>query len=817
MEEQGQHQDQNKNVIVDYKKIVKTGLKVDFHIHSIASKYKDGRRVDKSTIENIETLIKQLNRQGINMCAISDHDNFDYELYKRLKLEENSGSIKKVFPAVEFSVVYDNSVLHVITVFNDEDEEKIKSIQNELFDTNKNAPLYDKEEKHAFSEEAFLSILRKINIDVIMIAHQKETLSSRIVRNHDAKTVGNEKFAELVFLDYFEAFEFKNKRNEIFNKYYIEKNKEKYGDNTLRFITGSDCHEWNRYPEEDETFSFTYLKCLPTFRGLAMAVTNTKRINYINNFFSNSTKCLNEIDIKIDAQEYHIPLSKGINVIIGDNSIGKSLMIHKLTDYKFLRDEKLKNSYEEYLKNKNTEIKSIIPKEIISKFDGQGAIRAMFENKTFDADGFINGFFPGDPLIGKFKEQYFDEVEKYISVLKNKYELSISEAQLGKITIQNISASSKTLKLKKIPQITINSVNSTINKIGKEIVGNFESIIAILEKIYESKHFEPMDMETVRSSIETYDELIKKYNKKITKKKEEIARINLINTVFDHKNKEFSRTKTDESENISNYEDEKNIFETNMIDYYSKNRNLLSYSPNIGKSLLPINANSIGEYRFVARPNTKEVSNEDIINMIGSTLGKNINDINEVNEDNLPAKFDTRGNKELSYYDRLELLKTELHSKISEKFKVEHLINDANDKDISHELSAGFNSKIYFDLISNQTVENGIYIIDQPEDDVSQPSIRNNLLEDFYNMSKNRQIIIITHNPQFIVNLDVDNVIFIGKDADGKLYIQNGALEYYDEQYSVLNIVADNIEGGVESINERWKRYDKNIYNVPQK
>ena len=67
------------------------------------------------------------------MCSISDHDNFDFNIYNRLKQEENKGSIKKVFPAVEFSVTYEKKVLHVITIFDDKDEEKIKKIQNEIF------------------------------------------------------------------------------------------------------------------------------------------------------------------------------------------------------------------------------------------------------------------------------------------------------------------------------------------------------------------------------------------------------------------------------------------------------------------------------------------------------------------------------------------------------------------------------------------------------------------------------------------------------------------------------------------------------------
>ena len=78
-------------------------------------------------------------------------------------------------------------------------------------------------------------------------------------------------------------------------------------------------------------------------------------------------------------------------------------------------------------------------------------------------------------------------------------------------------------------------------------------------------------------------------------------------------------------------------------------------------------------------------------------------------------------------------------------------------------------------------------------------------------MSQNRQIILVTHNPQFIVNLDVDNVIYLGKNENNEIIIQSGALEYFNEDYDVLKIVADNIDGGISSINERWKRYEKNI------
>ena len=76
-------------------------------------------------------------------------------------------------------------------------------------------------------------------------------------------------------------------------------------------------------------------------------------------------------------------------------------------------------------------------------------------------------------------------------------------------------------------------------------------------------------------------------------------------------------------------------------------------------------------------------------------------------------------------------------------------------------------------------------------------------------MGENRQVLIVTHNPQFIVNLDVDNVIYIGKEED-RIFVQSGALEYKDKDYSILDIISNHIEGGLDTLKRRWKRYEKN-------
>ena len=131
--------------------------------------------------------------------------------------------------------------------------------------------------------------------------------------------------------------------------------------------------------------------------------------------------------------------------------------------------------------------------------------------------------------------------------------------------------------------------------------------------------------------------------------------------------------------------------------------------------------------------------------------------------------------------------------------------------DVKKRLSEGFNVKIYFSILSSQGNKKGIYIIDQPEDDVSQNAIKKYILSDFKRMSHKRQIIIVTHNPQFVVNIDADNIISLSTNSKSEIEIHSGALEFECKEYKVLDLVANGLDGGLETIRKRWKRYEKII------
>ena len=117
-------------------KVVESGYKLDLHIHSCYSRIKDGKKVAYNTLDNIEVLINKLTENGVQLCSITDHDTFGFDLYNELKKQESNeiSTIVKVFPGVEFSVEFLGdeglTVVHVIAIFDDSNEEKISKINS---------------------------------------------------------------------------------------------------------------------------------------------------------------------------------------------------------------------------------------------------------------------------------------------------------------------------------------------------------------------------------------------------------------------------------------------------------------------------------------------------------------------------------------------------------------------------------------------------------------------------------------------------------------------------------------------------------------
>lgn len=797
-------------------RIVKQSMKVDFHIHSCWSKYKDELSlVSKSDISNLSILINKLNENEINMCSITDHDYFSYDLYSELKKYENQSTLKKVFPGVEFSVGLPDEnrnlrQVHIICIFDDEDKEKVRKIQSCIPFKN-DSVLYDAEGNKYFSEEKFISILREIDLNVVLIAHQKQSITSTSASKskNDLSSLGSVKFNELIACEYFESLEFKNMKNGLFNRNYAINLNKNY--DQLRFITGSDCHDWNVYPKHDSddnneiNFEFTYLKCLPCFRGLAMAFSDTRRISTTSSLFSSNKKMLDEINISINGDKFLIPLSPGINVIIGDNSIGKSLLLHKMTNYEYLINDtgdRIKKGYQKYLSNNNISIETTINQKDIYLFDYQGSIREKFSQDNQDNTFFLNQKFPVDINVEPYKIRLFSEYEKLFSCLKNKFDY---DDELKKINSLIMVDEEITLKNLYVTKITNNQDNikkfkklkSYYEGIIAKIETNF-SLITVEEEIYTLNNF----LDKLKVFKNKYDVLVEKEEKVFEQK-------SFFNNAIKSFNDDTKNWKS-ELESIKNRfdgDDSDNMAET-IAKLINLKQSFSNFEFNIKEEELNSEILRFGDYLFVKKlKNCRLINNDYLENVLERIIRCNANlDISKITKEEL------RGiivNYKDDNKDPIDVLRKRVHEIIDDDLKSIPSIT-LNGKDVYSKLSNGMNSAIYFDILSTDMAD-GIYIIDQPEDDISQNSIKSNVLDKFKLMSNYRQIIMITHNPQFVVNLDVDNVICLKKDEEGKIKLVYGALEFTDKDIDILDTVAKCLDGGIETIRKRWKRYEKAV------
>lgn len=99
-------------------------------------------------------------------------------------------------------------------------------------------------------------------------------------------------------------------------------------------------------------------------------------------------------------------------------------------------------------------------------------------------------------------------------------------------------------------------------------------------------------------------------------------------------------------------------------------------------------------------------------------------------------------------------------------------------------------------------------IIDQPEENLDPKSVFDELVPHFRTARKRRQVIIVTHNANLVVNTDADQVIIASSEPN-----QSGGLPNVTylcgsiENSNIRRSVCDILEGGEEAFRDRERRY----------
>lgn len=794
-------------------RIVTKPTRIDLHIHSAASvvtKDKGKKELSDCDKDHVNVLLRGLEAHGINMCAITDHDCFDKDLYFALKEREGDGCLNKALPGIEFSVSIradgkKPTVVHIVAIFDDRRPDLIDGIAEVVCDENGN-PRYDDLNNGAFTEDGFAKVLRDIGLNAVLIGHEK---SAGQEAKRDVSSLGANCASEVILTEFVDAVEIRNKRRELDIKRLIET----YPKDAVPFVVGSDCHDWSTYPgKEGGEISFSSLKCLPTFEGLLMAITDPSRIKVGDcSFFSASSSKLDSLELSIDGKCFDIPLSPGINAIIGDNSIGKSMMIHRITGCRHVGDSKLVDGYEAYCAKEGISVDTLLPDAAEFKFDDQDSVRKTLEelHSGQGQDDYFGKYFQSHVDVDSIKDslkRFFDEC---VVALESKARFNDALRRLDKheVVLRDLPKS----EMLTISQYSKKISFKDIDDLGSKLLSCRSDLVNARADY--SRLFKEMGLEAAEAhadAMEALARLLKLVEKHRLVYERDDVKTRAVKGTASEERRVLSKRKTDEQKTIDDYSATLDDVSGKIADAVllaAKRRDRkLEYA-------VPVDIrvpNPMGKFIFVSELTSgktdvdycKAVFEEVFNKPKLSLLLNGIQSETELTTEEIAAAVTGEKPSMATCYDQI---RNKLHAVVDRVTERRKITNKSIG--IDAEPSPGLYGTLYFDLLAEEDAKPGIYIIDQPEDQISQVAIKEHVLGAFKRMSANRQVLMITHNPLFVVNLDVDNVIVLARDKNGIIDVKSGALEYECDDYKVLDLVAKTVEGGADVVRKRLKRY----------
>lgn len=763
-------------------------INIDLHIHSCFSDYKDGDIVKESKIENLDILINKLNENKISLCSVTDHNRFSYELYKTLKnkIAINDGILKYNLPGIEFDVILESNKpkCHIIAIFDDSDDNKVSEIETKMFDIKKLEKADD-----TYSLEEFEKIIRNIGINVILIVHQRQGIDNDS-GNTDSLSNATSNPSEFIKVGFIDSLEYNYPRVEGIVKSSLR-------DVGLSFpiITGSDCHEWECYPYHDKSTKkvprdFTKFKCLPTFKGLLMSITGfNTRVNRTINDNKHYIK-----NISINDVEY--PLSNGINAIIGDNGSGKSLLAEVLASdvehhYKKLIDKnniKIEYNDDSFQKNGINYIKQ--GKIIEQVRDGN-----LFEDNN---DVYFEEISTKDVFSIQIKK-YFDNICSYVGKNIKKYD-SLNNLSKTTLTITPIDKNFYHPVLKtdidlediNTDKTRLDELNKIINSLKLEIEDNIEYYTE--KKVNEKLQNALDELEQSKKIILNIYE-----TKKLNNKVRSIVKSKLINLKTDLDSK-----RTSDETNRTRVIDLYDKFKKSIVECISVQQTKNVF-PTFPKKLDGFSVKEYKGYNFckTAKYNQLELKDE----FYDYCFNKDYKTEASIKKINTKDEF-SKALSNYSYTQLEDFKKAKIDGFINEYSKESTTISEiSSSSDIGN--TPGEISLVYYKFTIQEVDEDyNVLIIDQPEDDINPNRIKTYLNKYLNSIKDIKQVILITHNPLLVVNLDVDNVIHLTKN-NNTIEVRNGALEYENGDYSILDLVKENLDGGYDAIERRLKAYGR--------
>lgn len=760
----------------------------DIHIHTSEqpNKIKSGIKYDlQSLIKNIDNISKGYKK----LISFTDHNVINKNIY----LESFPNDFYLIL-GVELHVSYvpNKKPYHCHILFNCDINEKtidaINTILDELY------PMKEITPNNYKNVPKLEEIVNKFNdYSFILLPHGGQNHSTFNKAIPSGAKLDNI-MEKMLYYNQFDGFTSRSTKGKDTTINYF---KQLGIDEFTNLITCSDNYNPKKYPDTkvdtSEKFVPTWIFSEPSFDGLKMALSENTRLYYglaapkIYEEYIHSYKLSNDLlDIDVNFQP-------GLNVVIGESSSGKSLLVDSLVNLLDNNDTKYSSKYN------FDSIKINNPAEFLPHYISQNYIMDISKNDKIEDIPLIKKLFGPKYNTQQRTKKALEKLDGFLLELVDSIE-KIEQLQLEIKALTNLE---QTILIKndiKNPIINLFPPSSDIDKLGYSFEQYSEHLIQLDEILKFSK--KNAFIGDVSNEIKTIKDKLKEgyeknrfelYIRKILKKNKDCfdKNYNFTDAEIEIKTKNYEKVLL----NLSKYLEEKGRF-------YCVLKNISNFKYKINSKPLRI----CGHQLFIE--NNLEITEDLVLEALNEHL-KNDSKIEEFMKIQPSNLFLDKLNGTYRITD-YNILKSKIYSKFtnSNKYKYKILTSDNRKWE---ELSPGWKTAILTELILQFNDDVAPLIIDQPEDNLANKYINTKLIDDIKSSKLKKQVIIVTHNATIPILADAQNIISC-KLVGNKIVIRSNYLENKIDDNYCLDLIADITDGGKKSIRKRFKKYNIKSY-----
>lgn len=571
----------------------------------------------------------------------------------------------------------------------------------------------------------------------------------------------------------------------------------------VNLITCTDNYDPKIYPSDKNSsgnFVPTWMYASPTFDGLRISLSEKTRLYYGETPPERFQEFVSGCELHNDKIDVSVSFSDGLNVVIGNSSSGKTLLVDSLYN-KINKNDFTNSVYEEFYGVSKIEV--INHSNITPHYFNQNYILEMTKQKSPGLENIeiLRKVFPQDEEVTRTSDDSLTALKKDIDTLVNSVE-QIEKIQTSIRTIPSfvrlITYGENKINILNVFKINQNQKNR-LSYTQKDYDEDITKLSTLIDRQKSLEFFEDItkEVELILSKINTAHQMISFENAIRTIIERHISAID--RDIFNENQEKASKEKNRSNliEYIENYKKQLDIFYSVLdkistkYDYKIKTKEIVSsghklYIENNFKLTKEVVLESINEIRISSN---KIVTFEELS---PTKLFKN--------------EFSQRSPKIDSY----DTVKKKIVEYIGKSNKVIYKIKYKGIKDFD-DLSPGLKTSVILDLILGYDADLAPLIIDQPEDNLATNYLNHGLIDGLKKSKDKRQLIVVTHNATIPMLADASKIILCNN-KDNKITITSHFLEESTGGVKVTDKVAELTDGGKSSIKKRFKKYNLKNY-----